>query len=817
MSNRSGLRRVFHLALGATLLTLLGATFAFAQPGPDSSAASHLSAPAPGAPAVGIPAPADTANTELSPPTKKTEPDGGWPRMITTNSGGTMILYQPQILSWDRQRTLVAMGAISYAPKGSTNPKMGTVKLTSPTSVATEERMVNLERIAIDEINFPSLDKAEAQEVATEVQKSLPKANLVIALDRVLAAVDKSSITAKGIKINTDPPPIFVSTKPAILVQTDVTPIFSPVEGTNLKYVLNTNWDLFQDTKTNLFYVRNDNYWLQSGNLLKDWEPVDKLPEDFKKLPANDSWKDARDNIPGKKISKGKMPVVFFSDRPAEMILIDGKPKTKPISKDSNLLWVQNTECDLFQMKKADYYYLVSGRWFKAKTLDGPWTFATPELPPEFSQIPRDHERARVLSSVPGTEEAAEAVLLASIPKTARVDKKNLKAPSVTYDGDPNFQPIEGTQLYYSVNSPDDVIKFGDVYYLCFQGMWFKSGNANGPWELTTDVPKEIYSIPADSPVHNVTYVTVIDDDPDYPSYGYTAGYVGFSIAFGCAMWGGGWYYPPYYHGGMYYPRPVCYGGGAYYNPRTGAYGYSQHAYGPYGGVSRGAAYNPRTGTYARGGMAYGVGGASGYAQAYNPRTGNGMSTRQGSNVYGSWGSSTVKAGDSWAKTQRVTDNHGNTRWSAQGSGGGSAKGWNTANGSGFVGQKNGDVYAGRDGNVYRKGDNGWQQWDNGGPGAGNGGWNNVNTPGNQPSNRPGAGGSGTADRPSTRPSNPSAGTRPAQQPRTYDSNTASQLNRDAQARSRGNTQTRSYGGSSYGGSRGGGGMRGGGGGGRRR
>ena len=42
------------------------------------------------------------------------------------------------------------------------------------------------------------------------------------------------------------------------------------------------------------------------------------------------------------------------------------------------------------------------------------------------------------------------------------------------------------------------------------------------------------------------------------------------------------------------------------------------------------ARYNPRTGTYARGAAAYGPYGARGYAEAYNPRTGTRTATRPG-------------------------------------------------------------------------------------------------------------------------------------------------------------------------------------------
>jgi hypothetical protein len=822
---RASSRRLRPLAtLCLALLLSAPAHVAKSQTAADSTAApaaTPAAPPAPAAPAPGTPPPdvaqaaaAQAAGGTITAAQADSLPDsdGGWPRLIPCPSGATMILYQPQLLSWKDQRQLVAMCAVSYTPRGGTKADLGTVRLESATSTSVEERMVNLVKVDVTGMNFQSLEKAETQEVLAEIKKSLPKENVLVALDRVLAAADSSMLSAKSVKINTEPPPIFYSAKPAILVQFDGEPIFVPIEQTSLRYVVNTNWDVFQDTNTKLYLLRNDKYWVQSADL-KTWEPVQKLPEGFEKLANDDNWKDVKANVPGKKISKGKMPVIFVSKTPAELILIDGSPKYEQV-KPTKLRWVKNTESDLFRYdgkdKKKTYYVLLSGRWFRTDKLEkGPWTFATTDLPDDFANIPRDHGRARVLSSVPGTGEAAQAILLASIPRTAQVDAKNLKPPDVKYDGDPVFKPIPGTSVSYADNSPFDVLKVGDTYYLCFQAVWFKSSSPAGPFTVATQVPPEIYTIPADSPMQHVTYVTVIDDDEDYPTYGYTAGYVGVSIAFGCAMWGTGYYYPPYYHGGMYYPRPVAYGGGVAYNPWTGAYGGYQAAYGPYGGVARGASYNPSTGTYARGGMAWGPGGAQGYAQAYNPRTGTYASTRQGSNVYGSWGSSHVQRGDNWVNTQRVTDSHGNTKWKAQGSGGGGAAGWNTNRGSGFVGQSgSGDVYAGKDGNVYRKTDSGWQTWDKGQ------GWSDAGggQGGNRPSQQPG--GAGAGNRPSTQPSQ-----RPSQSP------SAGQLDRDAQARSQGARQTQNYnnyqrgGGSSSsrgGGSRGGGGG-GRGGGGRRR
>ena len=114
-----------------------------------------------------------------------------------------------------------------------------------------------------------------------------------------------------------------------------------------------------------------------------------------------------------------------------------------------------------------------------------------------------------MLASVPGTTQAAEAVLLAQIPQTARVSK-TVQAPDVAYQGgSPSSSRSRRRTVQRAVNTDKDILKVGDLYYMCFQGVWFMSTTPNGPWEVTGEVPKEIYEIPVSSPSHNVTYVTV--------------------------------------------------------------------------------------------------------------------------------------------------------------------------------------------------------------------------------------------------------------------------------------------------------------------
>jgi hypothetical protein len=810
------------LGRGVALATALSLALSPAAPLFGGQAAAPASSQVGPPKPTATPVPVATKAPAPAPAAAPTSVDGGWPRGYSTASGGKIILYQPQIASWAEQKHVVAYAAVSYEAKGSTKPALGSVKIEADTKVAVAERLVNFSDFKIAESNFPTLDKEQMREVVTEIDKAIPDEDRVIGLDRVLASVDKSQIIPKEVAgVKADPPPIFFSKKPALLVNVDGEPIWSPIKDNDLKFAVNTNWDLFLLEATKVLYLRNEKAWLQAPELKGPWTAAAKLPESFAKLPPDDNWKEVKEALPGQKVSADKVPQVFISTSPSEMILVTGEPKYEPVA-GTSLVWVSNTESDVFRVgAKGTVYFLVAGRWFSAADFTGPWTFASLKLPEDFKKISLEHPRSRVLASVPGTQQAAEAVLLAQIPQTARVNKKQAKAPEVQYQGDPKFEKVEKTKVERAVNTDKSIIKVGDMYYMCFEGVWFMGKSPTGPWSVASKVPGEIYEIPISSPANNVTYVTVQDDDDEWATFATAAMYTGVMIAWGCAVWGSGWYYPPYYggfYGGYPYYRPYypTYGYGARYNPWTGAYSRGAVAYGPYGGAGVGARYNPRTGTYSRGAAAYGPYGSRAAGQAYNPRTGAYGQTRQGSNVYGSWGSTQVQRGDQWASTSRVTNNRtGATTRSTTTSGGGAAitrNGPGAGNNSGIARTGSGDVYAGRDGNVYRKQDGGWQRYDNGS-------WGAAEKPALQ-SDRAGAGASAT-----TRSAGATATTRDrssASGPPAPRSGTMDQLDRDSRARSEGSQRTRDYSsyqrssgsrgsGSSYrsgGGSRGGGGRR---------
>lgn len=669
--------------------------------------------------------------------------DPGWPREFTTGDGSKLVIYQPQVDSWEGQRRIKSRVAISVTPPQADKPILGVVWVEADTETVFATRTVVLNNMQIARTSFPTLSQTEAAKLTTKLKTLFPSRSQNFALDRVLANVTRTQEQAHSAELSVTPPTIFYSDRPALLIILDGKPVLSPIASTDLLFVVNTNWSLFLQTGTSKYYLLNDKSWLTASDLNGPWAPAGTLPQSFNQIPATDNWREVHNNLPGQPMRESDVPRIFVSETPAELIVTQGAPTLTPLE-GTKLLYVTNTHSDLFLYSgDGEYYYLVSGRWFKARSLNGPWSSVTASLPADFAKIPPESPRGSVLASVPGTLEAQEALLMAQIPQTATVKRSEAKV-AVTYAGEPQFKPIPGTSLQYAVNTSFDVIRVGDLYYVCFQGVWFHSTTPQGPWLVADSVPSEIYTIPPTSPLYRVTYVYVYDSTPSTVVVGYTSGYMGVYAYGGAVVYGTGYYYPPYVWPApvpIYYPYPYSYGAAVYYNPYTGAYARGAAVYGPYGGAGAAAYYNPTTGTYARGAAVYGPYGGAGtmaaynpytgaYGRAsysygpdggsmnawgYNPTTGTSASTHQQYNAYAQWGNSAVTRGGETTQMGHYTNDQG-TVAGFDSTTGAKGVGYHGAdNSGGVVKTQDGDVYAGRDGNVYKKTDDGWSKYNDGG------------------------------------------------------------------------------------------------------
>ena len=725
-------------------------------------------------------------------PTLAWSQDPGWPRQIS-KPGGKVVLYQPQVDDWKNYQQVDARMAFTITPTGGqSHVGVLTVQMNSTVNMADHTVVLNNPRIT--SVSFPSLDAATSAQMEQLMRTFLnPAATMTISLERLAASVKKSS-TPPVAEVKNDPPQIFISLQPAILLQVNGAPANAPIANSNLQFIVNANWPLFLDPATSKYYLFTGKGWVTATSLEGPWAPTGQLPPAMSKVPQNQNFTDLKAFIPPPAGSAAASPVVYYSSTPAEIVVFKGRPEWTAIP-GTQLSFATNTDSTVFKYQPTDaFYYLTAGRWFTSTTpLRGPWTFATYSLPPDFAKIPPASPAGRVLASVPGTPEAEDAVLIAQIPTTVTVNATQAaKEVQVSYVGQPQFVPIAGTTMLYATNTPNKVIQVESQYYLCYQAVWFVSSTPTGPWVVAQTVPQVIYTIPPSSPVYNVTYVTQVSSGGSVQS-SYTAGYMGAFImgatvgAIVCS--GTGYYYPPYVYHGYYYPYAATYGYHTY-NPYTGAYGYGGAAYGPYGSAHWGTSYNPNTGTYARGASASNAYGYRAAGQAYNPYTGAYAATRQGGDAYGSWGQSVVTKNGNTAYTQHASNAYGSAG-SVQTSQGGKAAGVSTAYGNTAAGKtSSGDMYAGHDGNVYKNTGSGWEKYDNGS-------WNTVTKPTQQQVQQ---------STQSYRDQHPT-GTSGGYSAQSGSLGANNDLNQEAQARQRGNTESQRYsqGRSGWGGERSGG------------
>jgi len=576
-----------------------------------------------------------------------------WPKQRQVD-GATITVYEPQVDSWDGG-FLKLRAAVALKPADGGQEVFGIVHASAHTIVDKSTRMVTLFNFSLLQIDFPTLPD-HGQKYFAGLGQFLPTGTKQIALDRLQSFLSVEKLSAQTVEVKNDPPQIIISYKPAVLVPVHGEAVIHDVAGTPYQRVINTG-ALLLKVPDGAFYLHVYDGWMTSPQLNGPWSVVENPPAALGQVAASLSKQGQVDLLEGGKDSKlslkTEVPAIYVVQGPAELVVFKGQPWFEPIA-NTNLLWVSNASGDVIMDADNNHYYLlVSGRWFTAASIDGPWSYVpSNDLPDEFRKIPANSPAAAVLTAVAGTPQAKEAVIANSIPQTAVIPRKGAPEFVPVIDGSPQLRPIEGTPLQYVWNSPDAIIEIAPgSFYALRNGVWFAATTLAGPWAVATSVPQVIYTIPPSSPLHYVTYVNIYWVSPDAVEFGYTPGYMGTVVASdGVVVYGTGYSYPAYVGTTVYYAPPVTYGYAVYpaYDVAAGAmfgfamgvatasllapapawgpiyynnyYGWGWHGYYPYGPY-HGCCYN--TG-YENVYGHYGSTTYSGYRNyGYNPYTGN--------------------------------------------------------------------------------------------------------------------------------------------------------------------------------------------------
>jgi hypothetical protein len=507
------------------------------------------------------------------------EPLAEWPKAFEVRSG-ELVLYQPQLESYEGN-ALNARAAVSVTPKGKDAPVFGAAWLQARLETDLDTRMVRFESLQITDSKFPD-DQTEAIAELNEIlQEAVANSDLTMSLDRLLASLEVVEARREAAEqLDNEPPEIIFRSTPSVLVLIDGSPKLSKLEGYELDYVVNTSFFIVQGRSDGLYYLKGGDSWYVASDIDAAWEPAERLPaavQDVARRIEEDEKQQEQelanaDFTPPEEGTDEPLPTpeVIVRTGPAELVQTDGEPEYAAIE-GTDLLYLRNSESDVvLDISTQTTYVLIAGRWFATESVtDGEWSFVEPEnLPESFAIIPATSDMGNVRASVPGTQEAREAVLQNEIPQTAVVDRADAEL-TVEYDGEPSFEPIGETDMAYAVNTSKSVLRIEGRYYCCDDAVWFVANDPKGPWEVCVDVPEQVQDIPPESPVYNVKYVYVYDSTPEVVYVGYTPGYVNSYVYGGCVVYGTGYWYRPWY-ARYYYPRPVTYGFSVHYNSYTG-------------------------------------------------------------------------------------------------------------------------------------------------------------------------------------------------------------------------------------------------------
>ena len=505
-------------------------------------------------------------------------PADPWPREISV-SGTPALIYQPQVESWTGNQ-LGFRAAMALKTAGGTAETYGVVWGSARTHVDKGNRLVTLDHLSVSQIRFPALADNGTSYLAP-LRQALPGALATISLNRLEASLAASG-TARpaGFEVSNAPPAIIVSYGPAILVPVEGEPVWRRIPDSRFDRVINTQALIAKTRDGSTLYLHVYDGWVASESLAGPWKQERVAPlglDDVARSLAKQGKVDLLDGGPNANpkpaLSAGVL-AIHGTQAPTELLVFKGQPNFQPIT-STNLLWATNTEADVIvDLNNNLTYFLAAGRWYRAPSLNGPWTYvAANALPADFSRIPKDGPASVVLASVAGTPQAEEAVIANSIPQTATVMRTGGPTFVPSFDGAPQWNAIADTPLQYVVNSQAPIIRIDASSYFAVQGgVWFSATALTGPWVVATSVPAVIYSIPVTSPIHYVTYVRVYGYTPEVVYVGYTPGYMGTVVSTsGVVVYGTGYAYSPWV-GTVYYPAPVTYGVAAVpvYNPAVG-------------------------------------------------------------------------------------------------------------------------------------------------------------------------------------------------------------------------------------------------------
>ena len=357
-------------------------------------------------------------------------------------------------------------------------------------------------------------------------------------------------------KSSADPsviPDIIVSTTPTELIQSNGEPNFTPIQGTNLLYMSNSDNDIFMDETSQRYFVLISGRWYQTKNLNSDnWNftPADQLPGDFAKIPPGSPKDDVLASVAGTDAARdavmdAEIPQTAKIDRntASTNVTYDGRPKFTDID-GTNLQYAVNTSSTVLRNGGDGRFYVVdNGVWFVSDNSTGPWAVSTVR-PVDVDLIPPNYP------------------------------VYNAKYVNI-YDVDPDYVYSGYTPGYLNSYVYGPTVVYGTGFYYA---PWYGAYYYPRPWSWGFNFGYTPYFGWGFGWGYNPGWFSI--------GFGFGYGY-GYGYGYrGCGWWGPSFYHPACWggwHGGA---RPYGFYGNNFYVHNNIHVNYANNVYRNRGGVS---------------------------------------------------------------------------------------------------------------------------------------------------------------------------------------------------------------------------------------
>ena len=168
-----------------------------------------------------------------------------WPKEITVPQG-KVVIYQPQSETLVGN-TLAGRAAVAVEEIGADGPVFGVFWFSTRLETDRAERTATLADITVTRTRFPTGNDEKEEKLKTLLETEMPKWNLVISMDRLLASLDLYEQRVEAVsQISMEPPVIVFKAEPTVLITLDGDARLIP-EGEDLMRVVNTPFTLLLD------------------------------------------------------------------------------------------------------------------------------------------------------------------------------------------------------------------------------------------------------------------------------------------------------------------------------------------------------------------------------------------------------------------------------------------------------------------------------------------------------------------------------------------------------------------------------------------